>query len=61
MPTKKIADLPTPCLHREHDPPTHRVWANGIYVHICPACGHKQEFAVHHPTYKSPAREVHHG
>ena len=47
MPTKKIADAPpTPCLHLEHNPPSHRVYEPGTYEHTCPGCGTKIIFNV---------------
>jgi predicted RNA-binding Zn-ribbon protein involved in translation (DUF1610 family) len=43
MPIRKIA-VPhvwttKPCLHSEHNPPTHWCPDPGIYEHKCPACG----------------------
>ncbi len=46
MPTQKIADLPTPCSHPEHNPPSLKVFKPGVYDHTCPACGLKQPFVV---------------
>jgi len=43
---KKIADLKQPCLHPEHDPPSHMVLEPGIYEHTCPNCGRKMTFTV---------------
>lgn len=44
--TVKIADLPTQCRHPEHNPPTHRLFSPGIYMHTCPWCGHTQKFII---------------
>jgi len=38
---KKIADVPKPCLHPEHDPPGYIVLPPGTYEYECPACGRK--------------------
>ncbi len=51
MPTKKIADEIRPCSHPDHDPPNMRVFENGLWEHICPACGHRQVFRVSKPSY----------
>jgi predicted RNA-binding Zn-ribbon protein involved in translation (DUF1610 family) len=53
MPTRKIADETKPCSHPEHDPPNMRLFENGLWEHICPACGHRQVFRVSKPTYAS--------
>ena len=50
MPTKKIADLPAPCRDPDHNPPSHMVWANGTYEHVCSGCGRKTSFTVAKPT-----------
>jgi hypothetical protein len=54
MPTRKIDDnfAPgfSPCSHPEHDPPSMMVFENGLWEHICPACGHRQVFRVSKPT-----------
>jgi len=34
------------CTHREHNPPSHRVYKPGHYVWVCPGCGAKQAFTV---------------
>jgi hypothetical protein len=51
MPTTKIADLPRDeeCRDPEHNPPTMMVWKDGIYIHECPTCHHKQRFEVRNP------------
>lgn len=46
MPLKKIANVPIPCNHPEHEPPTHIVLRPGVYEHTCPACGTKRVFTV---------------
>ncbi len=48
--TRKIAELPNACNHPEHNPPMHMVYENGIWEHICPACGNLQIFTVNKPT-----------
>lgn len=35
---RKIADAPRPCLHPEHNPPSHLSLPPGTYEHVCPAC-----------------------
>lgn len=52
MPTRKIADLVEPCTSPEHNPPTMRLYENGVYEHICPRCGAKQIFGVRHPSFR---------
>lgn len=54
MPTRKIADLPAPCLDSEHNPPTHIALERGVYEHVCPACGEKRQFVVETPTMGGP-------
>lgn len=46
MTLKKIQDVPKPCLHPEHKPPTHIVLSPGVYEHICPGCGYSTKFTV---------------
>ena len=46
MPLKKIADMPKPCLHPEHNPPTMIVLEPGTYEYTCPGCGEKTTFVV---------------
>jgi hypothetical protein len=53
MPTRKIADLPSVCRHRQHDPPSMLVYEDGAYEHECPGCGHIQRFVVRKPTWGS--------
>jgi len=54
MPTRKISDdEPRPCTHPEHNPPSMMVFENGLWEHICPACGHRQVFRVSKPTLTS--------
>lgn len=43
---RKVADLPAPCLHSEHYPPSMIVLAPGIYEHTCPGCGFSSRFTV---------------
>lgn len=53
MPLRKIdddANYPEPCRDRAHDPPSHRVFKDGLYEYECPSCGHKQRFRVSSPT-----------
>lgn len=53
MPTKKIRDLEPneTCVHREHNPPMHMVYAPGVWEHTCPGCGYVQTFTVCGPTW----------
>jgi hypothetical protein len=53
MPTKKIGEIPreTICTSREHNPPSHRVYEDGVYEHACPRCGKKQGFRVINPKW----------
>lgn len=48
MTIKKIADIPRPCSHPEHEPPKYIVLQPGIYEHRCPACGAKRIITVGH-------------
>lgn len=41
MPIYKIGEVKQPCLHPEHNPPTHIVLEPGIYEYVCPGCGAK--------------------
>lgn len=50
---KKIRDLPIPCSHPEHNPPSMRVFEPGVYEHTCPKCGAKKTFTVPRPTLKT--------
>jgi len=43
---KKIADVPKPCLHPCHNPPSHIVLEPGVYEYTCPGCGKKITFEV---------------
>jgi len=43
---EKIKDAPKPCLHPEHNPPTHIVLKPGTYRYTCPGCGKVIEFEV---------------
>jgi len=45
-PTKKIDDAPIPCVHPEHNPPSHMVYDPGVWEHTCPGCGKKITFTV---------------
>lgn len=52
MPTRKLSDLPRAyCTDREHEPPQHMVYENGLYEHECPSCGNKIRFTVNRPTF----------
>lgn len=55
MPTRKLRDLPMPCRHPEHNPPSHRVFERGVWQHECPACGHTVTFTVSPPTLSAPS------
>lgn len=44
--TRKIADIPVPCLDHEHKPPSMMLFEPGVYEHVCPSCGHKTVFTV---------------
>ena len=54
MPTRKIDDnsdlawMVHPCLDREHNPPSMRVYEAGLWEHTCPSCGKVQLFRVWH-------------
>lgn len=55
MPTRKLSDLPRQyCTDREHEPPAHMVYENGLYEHECPSCGNKIRFTVNKPTFQEP-------
>jgi hypothetical protein len=56
MPTRKIADLPKPCRHPDHDPPKHMVFDDGVYEHTCAGCGQTQRFEVSRPMMMADAR-----
>lgn len=43
---RKIADLPLPCHHPEHNPPSHIVLPSGVYAYTCPGCGRGMQFNV---------------
>lgn len=43
---RKIGEVPVPCSHPEHYPPSHMVLPPGRYEHTCPACGRRTEFTV---------------
>lgn len=47
---RKIKDAPKPCLHPEHNPPSHIVLEPGTYEHTCPGCGYKTIFEVPYIT-----------
>lgn len=49
--TRKIADLPAVCRHREHNPPSMQVFTPGVYEHTCPGCGASQTFRVDGATF----------
>lgn len=46
MPLRKIADIPPPCMNREHEPPMHISLSPGVYEHTCPGCGKSVTFTV---------------
>jgi hypothetical protein len=56
MPTRKIADIPVPCRHPEHQPPSHMVLGPGVYEHECPSCGKKSTFVVAGVTIRGDMR-----
>lgn len=58
MPTKKIADLPRVCRHPEHNPPNMMVYIDGVWEHVCPACGVRQMFTVSKPTFGTGGRSA---
>lgn len=43
---KKVGDVKPPCMHPEHNPPTHIVLEPGHYEYTCPSCGEKTRFIV---------------
>lgn len=43
---RKIAEIPKPCTHLEHNPPTHIYLEPGVYEHTCPGCGRTSIFTV---------------
>lgn len=47
MPTRKLYDLPRPCMSSDHNPPSMMVFPPGVYEHICSACGHRITFTVY--------------
>lgn len=51
MPTRKIRDLAPEenCRNPDHDPPTHRLFDNGVWEHECPGCHRKIKFTVRRP------------
>lgn len=49
--TRKIGSLPNVCSHPGHNPPAFMVFENGVYEHVCPACGAVQHFTVANPTF----------
>ena len=46
MNTVKIADAKIPCIHPEHNPPSHISYTPWEYRHTCPWCWYIQEFSV---------------
>lgn len=58
MPTKKKIPACTPpwlaqaiaCRHPQHDPPTLRLYRDGLHEHTCPGCRTVQVFVVSTPT-----------
>lgn len=53
MPLRKLADIPKVCTHREHNPPAHMVYSEGVWEWECPGCGKKQRFTVTRPHWSS--------
>jgi hypothetical protein len=53
MPTRRIGDeIPNKiCFSKDHEPPQHQLFDNGVYEHVCSACGHKTIFTVNRPTF----------
>jgi len=52
MPTKKIAEPKYSwCKSPDHEVPSHQVFSNGVYEHICSGCGRKITFVVENPTW----------
>lgn len=43
---EKIADVKTPCMSPEHNPPNMIVLPPGVYRHTCPSCGNTVTFTV---------------
>lgn len=43
----RIGDVPQPCRHPEHEPPSMIVLPPGIYMHTCPGCGREMTFTVY--------------
>jgi hypothetical protein len=43
---RKIGEAKMPCIHPEHNPPTHIVLEPGLYEYECPGCGRKITFSV---------------
>ncbi len=35
-----------PCMHPEHNPPSHMVLQPGLHVWVCPGCGQEQQIVV---------------
>ncbi len=46
-------EAPPPCLHPEHNPPTHMVFQPGVYEHECPGCGRTKRFTVRGPSWQT--------
>ena len=66
MPTKKIADLPRVCRHPEHNPPNMMVYQDGVWEHVCPACGARKVFTISNPRLvvrpkRQPFRDIEDG
>ncbi len=45
---RKVGEIwaPRRCRHPEHSPHSMIVLKPGIYEHVCPGCGHKQNVVV---------------
>ena len=44
--TRKVGEVPVPCLHGEHEPPRNLLLLPGRYEHECPGCGKVSSFEV---------------
>lgn len=51
MPTRKIGDAPKVCTDPSHDPPSHMLYEDGVWEHVCPSCGATKVFTVMRPRY----------
>ena len=48
MSIRKIGDLVEPRICRDpcHNPPTHWCPSPGVYEHVCPSCGKRQQIVI---------------